>query len=174
MRNYLSKALNKVKKINKKEFLIIFILLLLPNWLRHLAYYVGILKTGGFGFIISYETKQMYDVNAMFLGLLEEVVFSLLFTTLFLGFNELRFLAYAWVFDSFYDCTQVLIYSLTGFTFLSFINLPILTRFIIRELLLPYVIAGPIIAKAWKPNIKKYAVIGFFINLFLIFLTLIF
>ncbi len=174
MKNCLSKALNKVKKINKKEFLIIFILLLLPNWLRHLAYYVGGLKTGGFDFIISYETKQMYNLNAMFLGLLEEILFSFLFTTLFLLFNKLRFFAYAWVFDSFYDCTQVLIYSLTDFTFLSFFNLSILIRFIIRELLLPYVIAGPIIVRMWKPNIKKYAVIGFFINLFLIFLTLIF
>ncbi len=120
---------------------IIFVATLIPNWMRQLSYYIAHKKTGQTSFCESAETLWMMKTNRYYLGWLEEVGFAVLWTLAFL--QGWAFLALGWVFDALQD---VMIASLTPrkSPFKPLGNF--WTRELVREVIIPYFIAGPLLA----------------------------
>ena len=166
----LSKLMNLFKEkigllkqnFNKKDIHILFVLLLIPNILRQIVYFTTFLRTGSYDFIASYETIQFYALGFPYVGVIEEVLIGLVFVSFWIMSSKLRFFAYGWLFDAFFDFVSVFVWSLTGATPLQALGLNHQARFFVREILFSYMIFGPLL---WykKVDIKKFS---FFVTAF--------
>ncbi|MCD6576157.1 MAG: hypothetical protein J7K73_03290 [Nanoarchaeota archaeon] len=144
-------------KVNLKEFATLFVIVLIPEIMRHLAYYFAQLKTNTIGFIASFETRVMYSASFPIAGILEEIIIGFAYITLWFKFRKLRFLTYAWIADVAFDFISVISFILIGATPLQLLGLPLKTRFLLREIIFFYVIIGPLLMK-YKIDIKKFAI----------------
>jgi len=138
----------------KKEFLMFFIIILIPNLFRQVIYFVTFLKTNQVSFIDSFETVAIYSNNSFYLGVLEEIVIGTVYAILWFKFKRLKFLSYAWISDAMYDYLSVLVWVFVGMTPLQLLGLNSIIRFLLREVLFCYVIAGPLLYH-YRANIKK-------------------
>ena len=163
------KFLKPIKeKISKKEYLIFLIILLIPNILRQIIYYTSQLLTNSQDFIVSFETKAIYTLPSFpYLGIIEELIIGLIFALLWFKFRRLKFLSYAWVTDALFDYISVFIFILVGATPLQLLGLPVIIRFLLREVILFYVITGPLLYIK-KVNIKKLSLIYTLIGLLIL------
>jgi len=137
-------------------------LLLLPNILRQILYYTTFLKTNSTAFIVSFETVKIFSTFP-FLGIFEEIVIGIVFALLWFYHKGFKFLSYAWITDALFDYISVIVWFFIGSTPLQLLGLNTLTRFLLREIVLFYLITGPLLAK-FKIDIKKliisYLIIG--------------
>ena len=160
-----------LRKIFWKEFFTLFLILLIPNILRQVIYYIAFSKTNSIDFIASFETKVIYSTFP-FVGIVEEVFIGLVFVFLWFNFSKLKFFSYGWINDAMFDYISVLSWFVFGFTPLQFLGLGQLAEFLVREIVIPYVILGPLMYK-FNLNIKKvsivYALLGIIFAVFLIF-----
>jgi hypothetical protein len=152
----------KLKEIKKEDFLFLFIVVLIPQIIRQVLYRVLNIKFSTVAFIASFETQAIISSNLFYLGILEEIGLTLLFVFLWFSFKRARFLTYGFVFDAFFDYISVAVWVIFGATPLQMLGLAIQARFILRELLFSYVLAGPFLYKL-EVNLKKlsYFVITF-------------
>ena len=159
------------RKIFGKEFFTLFFILLIPNILRQVIYYIAFSRTNSVDFIASFETKIIY-ATFPFIGILEEIFIGLVFVFLWFNFKKLRFFSYGWVNDAMFDYISVMSWFVFGSTPLQFLGLGQLAEFFVREVVIPYVILGPFMYKL-NLNIKKisiiYAAVGTIFAIFLIF-----
>ncbi|MDP6642241.1 MAG: hypothetical protein QGF74_02600 [Candidatus Nanoarchaeia archaeon] len=155
LKNLLGMTLVKYDKVDIFKF---FLIILAPNILRQVLYYVTFLKTNSVGFIVSYETVKIYNTFP-FLGVLEELVIGLVFTFFWFKFIRLRFFAYGWISDAVIDYISVIVWVFLGATPLQFLGLSSIARFFTRELLFSYFIFGVLFFR-YRLNINKL-VIGF-------------
>jgi len=143
--------ISKVKKfffeIPKKEFIILFSFVIIPQLLRQIIYYTTFLQTNSTMFIDSFETKSIYNLGFPIIGFIEELFIGSIFIFLWFKTDKLHFLTYGWIADAFFDILSVFIFVLIGVTPLQIIFEDIKIRFGIREFLLPYFILGPILNK---------------------------
>lgn len=158
------------KNVSKKEFLILFFIIIVPNMLRQVIYYAAFLKTNSIDFIDSFETRLIYG-SFPFIGIFEEIIIAIVFLFLWFNFKRLRFLSYGWVNDALFDFMSVLSWFIYGLTPLQFLGFGIIPRFFIRELILPYIILGPLMYRA-KFDIKKLSVLYGFIGLAVLFMII--
>jgi len=87
----------------------------------------------------------------------EEIILGLVFVTIWFYVKHGKFLAYGWVFDSLFDFISVGAWFLFGVTPLQALGLGAVSRFILREIVFSYVIAGPLLYKL-KLDIKKFSI----------------
>jgi hypothetical protein len=144
------------EKINLKEFAILYTIILIPEVMRHFAYYFAQLKTNSIGFIASYETRAMYSANFPVAGIIEEFIIGLIYIPLWFKFKKLRFLTYAWIADVAFDFLSVISFVLIGATPLQLLGLSSKVRFLLREVIFFYIITGPLLMK-YKIDVKKFA-----------------
>lgn len=144
-----------------------FIFLLLPNILRQIIYYVTFLKTNSTAFIVSFETVKIFSTFP-FLGVLEEIIIGIVFTTLWFYHRGFRFLGYAWITDALFDYISVITWFFIGQTPLQILGLSVMWRFLLREIILFYLITGPLLAR-FKVNITKLIISYFIIGLTFLF-----
>lgn len=159
------------KNLNKKDYFIFLIILLIPNLLRQIIYYSAQILTNSQDFIVSFETKAIYSLPMFpYLGITEELIIGLVYALLWFKFKKLKFLSYAWITDALFDFISVLTFILLGATPLQMLGLSTMVRFLLRELILFYVITGPILYFK-QVNIKKlsliYSIIGLLILSFI-------
>jgi len=89
------KLLKKVDKWpSKKQYLFFLALILIPNLLRQIVYFISFLKTGYTDFIISGETIRIYGSGKFIFGALEEILIGIIFSLLWFKFDRLKFLSY--------------------------------------------------------------------------------
>ncbi|MBL7147916.1 MAG: hypothetical protein ISS82_03765 [Nanoarchaeota archaeon] len=157
------------EKIKIKDFLIFFIIILIPNFLRQINYIVAKHVTGLTTFILSPETQTIYTTGITFSGFIEEMIIGLVFAVLWFKFRKLRWFSYGWIGDAVID----FIYVFTWFSFglVLFSGLSYWTQFFIREILLGYVILGSYMfykkVKIWKWSLFA-SIIGFLLVLIFI------
>ena len=155
----LGKLLKKIDKWpSKKQYLLFLALILIPNLLRQIIYFVSFLKTGSTDFIISGETVKIYSSGKFIFGVLEEILIGIVFSLVWFKFNRLKFLSYGWISDAAFDFLSVLTYFIFGAPILTLLGFNNTWHFLLRELILFYVISGPLLAK-FKVNIKKLVVV---------------
>lgn len=165
----LRKYLSFLRK-NKKPVFIFFILLLLPNILRQVLYYATFLKTNSTAFIVSFETVKIFSTFP-FIGVLEEIVIGIVFTLLWYFHKNFKFLGYAWITDALFDYISVIVWFFVGLTPLQMLGLSVMWRFLLREIILFYVITGPLLAK-FKIDIKRLIVSYLIIGLTFLFVII--
>jgi len=161
-----------LSKISIKEFLGLFLIILIPNILRQVIYYITFLRTNSIDFIDSFETKLIYNTFP-FIGLLEEIIIGIVFVFIWFNFKKLRFFSYGWINDALFDFASVLVWFIFGSTPLQFLGLGIIFRFVIREVIIPYAILGPL-TYSLKLNIKKLSIIYSIIGVLIILIIAIF
>ena len=161
-----------LSKISIKEFLGLFLIILIPNILRQAIYYITFLRTNSIDFIDSFETKLIYNTFP-FIGLLEEIIIGVVFVFIWFNFKKLRFFSYGWINDALFDFVSVLAWFIFGSTPLQFLGLGIISRFVIREVIIPYVILGPL-TYSLKLNIKKLSIIYSVIGILIVLIIAIF
>ena len=161
-----------LSKISIKEFLGLFLIILIPNILRQVIYYITFLRTNSIDFIDSFETKLIYSTFP-FIGLLEEIIIGVVFVFIWFNFKKLRFFSYGWINDALFDFVSVLVWFIFGSTPLQFLGFGIILRFAIREVIIPYVILGPL-TYSLKLNIKKLSIIYSIIGILIISIIAIF
>lgn len=167
--NQLKKYLNFLRK-NKKLVSVFFIFLLLPNLLRQVLYYVTFLKTNSTAFIVSFETVKIFSTFP-FLGVLEEIILGVVFTLLWFYHKGFRFLGYAWITDALFDYISVIVWFFIGQTPLQLLGINVMWRFLLREVILFYLITGPLLAR-FKVNITKLIVSYLIIGLTFLFVII--
>ncbi|GEM_PF-2284468 len=152
----LTEVKNRLLKLKEKETLLLFFIIVVPNILRQVLYYVAQTKTGQVGFIASYETIKIYSVGFPVLGVLEEIGIGVAFIIFWVLSDKLRFFAYGWVFDALFDFISVAVWGIFGATPLQMLGLSHKVRFFIREILFSYIIFGPLL---WykKVNLKLFS-----------------
>ena len=156
-RNTLDKIGYIREKINLKEFATLFVIVLIPEIMRHIVYYLAQLKTNSIDFIASFETRTIYSASFPIAGIFEEILIGLAYITLWFKFKKLRFLTYAWIADVAFDFTSVISFLLIGATPLQLLGLPLKIRFLLREIVFFYLITGPLLMK-YKIDVKKFAI----------------
>lgn len=135
-------------------------LVLIANWLRQVSYYVAYRRYGHYEFCESTETLWFMKQRKWWIGYLEEVGFFLLW--LLFWRIGLRFLMYGWLFDAFQDVAIA--------AFWPRIKLPkynIMQTNVIREVVIPYLIMGPLLAFFALP-VEKLSLIVVVAQLFMI------
>ena len=161
------------KKLNPKSFLILFIIILIPNLLRQVYYFVGVNKFNSIDYIASFETQQIFSSSFPFLGIGEEIIIGLIYIFLWFKFSSSRFLTYGWITDALIDFISVFSWALFSFTPIQLITTNPYVRFFLREILFGYLIFGIIFAKM-KLNVRKmsliYTLIGIVMLIVIIFI----
>ncbi len=160
-----------VIKYNIKDIIKFFLIILAPNILRQVLYYITFLKTNSIDFIVSFETIQIYNIFP-FLGILEEVIIGIIFTFFWFKFIRLRFFAYGWISDALIDYISVLSWVLIGFTPLQLLGLNNIIRFFIREVVLSYLILGLLLYK-YRIKIYKLVLLYIIVGILTLFIVII-
>jgi len=120
----------------------LFITLLLPNLLRQFTYWKAQRKTKSFGFCVSPETRFMQRKKLLpWIGLLEEVLWGLVWVAFW--YAGWQWLAFGWVSDALIDCFVAFAWS-KGVKEPKRLFYKGKQSFFIREILLPYLIIGPL------------------------------
>lgn len=154
------------------NYALLFITALLPNIMRQLVYLKSYKKSGSFGFCVSYETRRMWRNKWLpWSGILEELGWASIWTIFwYLGWEWVIF---GWVSDALLDCAiayswakgkqepKVLFSTPKG---------PSFKTFFLREVLLPYLIIGPVMFLLGV-NIFLYSITAAVIGLILYFKT---
>ena len=161
-----------IKGWSWKEFLILYIIVLIPQIFRQIVYYSAQLKTGSIGFIASLETISIFSSGFPWLGVLEEIIIGIVFITLWFKFRKLKFLTYTWLADVTFDFISVITFIFLGATPLQMLGLPLMARYILRELILFFVIFGPLLYLL-KIDIKKLSIGVLIFGIITFILTLI-
>ena len=168
----LKNILGSKEKASKKKVFLLFLIILIPNVFRQVMYFITSNIHNSTGFITSFETKAIYTMGFPYFGIIEELVIGIVFTYFWFNFKNLRFFAYGWIADAFIDYIFVFSWVLYGFTPLQMLNIPIGIDFILRELVLSYLILG-IITYKLKLNIRKlsafYLLVGIIFLFFIVF-----
>jgi hypothetical protein len=126
-----------------RPFFILFLFLLVPNLLRQIVYYAAAQKTGSIAFIASFETQSIFSSFTFpWLGLGEEILIGLLYTSLYFLFPFLRFLAYGWIGDALIDFLSVFSFLIFGITPLAALGFGSVLHFVLREIVLGYLCLG--------------------------------
>lgn len=133
------------------EYIGLFFTIYLPNVMRQLVYLRSYHKTKTFGFCVSPETRAMHERKWLpWSGFLEEVFWGTAWTIAWLyGY---QWLAFGWVSDALQDC-------IVAYAWSKDIKKPKILfagakgAFFVREVLIPYLIAGPIL---WALGLNIY------------------
>src|SRR3989344_6028980 len=88
------------EKPSLKTFLIFFLIILIPNILRQIYYFVAVNKFNSIDYIASFETQQIFSSSFPFLGICEEIIIGLIYAFLWFKFRPARFLSYGWISDA--------------------------------------------------------------------------
>ncbi len=122
----------------------IFLISLVPNFLRQLVYLKASKKSkkDKFGFCVSPETRWMKEKGYLpYLGFLEEIGWGILWTIFWaLG---IKVFMYGWVSDALFDCIIATLWTYN----IRLKNLHYKEKyaFILREIIIPYVLLGPLV-----------------------------
>jgi len=149
---------SSTKKLTLKTFLIFFLIILLPNIIRQIYYFIATNKFHTIDFIASFETREIFSSSFPFLGIGQEILIGLVYTFLWFKFNPAKFLSYGWISDAFIDFISVFIWVLIGFTPFQLITSNVYLGFFLREILFSYLVFGILFAKL-KLDIRKLSYI---------------
>lgn len=137
---------NPFKKFALKQYFTIFLILLVPACLRHLAYYDTYASTGVYP-SVSPESKAFFDNDMPLMFFVEEALLSSVIALLYFARTEwTRILAFGYLIDPIIDIISSIYTKMTSLIFLP--------NFILRELILPYAVIGLILTFTFK-DLKK-------------------
>jgi len=140
------------------EVFALFGALLVPNIMRQLVYLKSYKKTGTFGFCVSPETRAMHKNKWLpWSGFLEELGWGSLWTFFWFVVGW-QWTAFGWVTDALLDCAIAYSWS-HGKRTPKILYAGTKGSFFVREVLLPYLIIGPIIG-ALGLNIYLYCLVA--------------
>src|SRR4030042_5103314 len=95
--------LKDLRVLTMIEYIALLIVILLPNIMRQLVYYKSFKKSKGFGFCVSYETRDMQKRGWLpWSGILEELGWAAAWTVFW--FFGWQWTAFGWVSDALLDC----------------------------------------------------------------------
>ena len=146
------------EKLNIKTFLIFFLIILIPNILRQIYYFIATNKFQTIDFIASFETREIFSSNFPFIGIGQEILIGLIYAFLWFKFDFARFLSYGWITDAFIDFISVFLWVLIGFTPFQLITQNVYIGFFLREIFFSYLIFGILFYKL-KINLRKLSFI---------------
>ncbi len=130
--------------INKKQttlFLVLFIL----NITRHISYFHAYTLTGIYP-SISPESIAIFTMQKSALYILEELMLSIIMTLIYFYAPKINFLTYGYLIDPIIDIAN----SITVVA----IKTIVLNNFLIREIILNYLVLGIILKKRYKDIFK--------------------
>ncbi len=153
-----------------ETFTILFLLLFTPNIFRHFAYYLVFRKKSSIEHIDSYETRIIYKSGKLpWKGVIEEIILGIVITYLWFNFSYLRFLAFGWLSDALLDVIYSSVFLAIGKTPLMFVAKDLKKRFILRELVIPYLILGPLLYSIFEiDTFALFTIASGAVNLFFI------
>jgi len=126
------------------EYLVLFFSLFTPNVMRQLVYLASYKKTKTFGFFVSPETRSMQAHKWLpWSGILEEIGWGSLWTFFWFVVGW-QWTAFGWVSDALLDCAIAFSYS-RGKRKPRILFAGARGSFFVREILLPYLIIGPVL-----------------------------
>jgi len=125
--------------------IVFYLLLTIPNVIRQVGYYLAYKISHSHGFIVSFETKKFYSEKKFMKGVYEEFILGAVFTLFWYFVPMLKFLAYGWLADAVIDSTITAAWMKTKKTFYEHFTKNEKVRFILREILVPYIILGPLL-----------------------------
>ena len=146
------------EKLSLKSFLILFAIILIPNILRQVYYFVAVNKFNSIDYIASFETQKIFSSSFPFLGIGEEIIIGLVYVFLWYNFSSTRFLAYGWITDALIDFISVFVWVLIGSTPIQLVTSNPYLRFFLREIFFSYLVFGLLLAKL-KLDVKKLSFI---------------
>ena len=146
------------KKPSLKTFLIFFLIILIPNILRQIYYFIVVNKFNSVDFIASFETQKIFSSSFPFLGIGEEIIIGLVYVFLWYNFSSTRFLVYGWITDALIDFISVFVWVLIGFTPIQLVTSNPYLRFFLREIFFSYLVFGILFYKL-KLDIRKLSFI---------------
>lgn len=144
------------------EYLLFYIIILIPNLFRQFNYFSTYSRTGTYIFISSYETRNFFKKKSQLLGIIEEMFLGLTFTLFWFYLPILKFLAYGWLVDALMDSVITSYWIMKEKLLYGFIKNPGF-MFFFRELLVPYLIAGPLLF-ILKADLLMFSALVFFIQ----------
>jgi hypothetical protein len=153
------------------EYVLLYFIILIPNIFRQLVYLKSFKKTRGFGFCVSYETRDMHSKGWLpWSGILEEFLWAGLWTLFWI--NGWQWTAFGWVSDALLDCAIAYSWSKgKRKPRLLFAGRKLKFRsFFVREILLPYLIIGQVLYLLGL-NIIFFSVVSSIIGLILLIKT---
>jgi len=127
------------------EVISIFVLILIPNFLRQVSYYFTLKRTKKYDFCDSFETLKLMKARKFYLGYLEEIAFGIAYTIFYFYLPILSWLAWGWVFDALQDVTLAFYFYKKMENPFKKLASTLLGRELLREIFLPYVLVGPIL-----------------------------
>src|SRR3989344_7657582 len=130
------------EKPSLKTFLIFFLIILIPNILRQIYYFIVVNKFNSVDFIASFETQKIFSSSFPFLGIGEEILIGIAFTFLWFKLRPAKFFAYGWISDAMIDFISVFVWVLIGFTPIQLVTTNPYARFFLREIFFSYLIFG--------------------------------
>ncbi len=120
------------------EIFLFLLMLFLPSFMLEVLYLISSKIHGTLEFVDRPEKKWFIENDIPFCGFLEELNFSFILTFLWYNFEPLRFLCFAYLYSAFQNACIV--------AAKLRINLSSSLRTLVREFIVPYVIAGPILS----------------------------
>ena len=118
---------NLFKKFTLKQYLTIFLILLIPACMRHLAYYDVYQETGVYP-SVSPESQAFFENNMFFMFLVEEALLSAVIGLLYFTKIEwTKILAFGYLIDPIIDITSSIYTKMTSLLFLN--------NFLLREII---------------------------------------
>ncbi len=136
----------KSKEIRRELLFLYFVILIPQIFGRQLFYYVALIITRNPSFIDSFETLWMAKNGFLpWMGIMEEIGIGLFYVFLILIDRRFWFFIYGWIFDSWQDMMTAITWVLWRFDYTHLIAGSFAFREFIREILIPYMIVGPII-----------------------------
>ena len=143
--------------------LILFLTLFVPNVMRQLVYLKSYKKSKSFDFCVSDETRWMNKKGFLpWMGIIEEIGWGILWTIFWL--NGTQWLAFGWISDSLLDCSMA--YAIARKRKIKGLTYGAKGAYVLREVLLPYVITGPILYLLGL-NVLVYSIITTIIGVIL-------
>ena len=142
-----------------KKWVSLFLILLVPNVLRQIVYYVAQLSLGTAAFIASFETQVIFSLGTFpWIGIGQEILIGVVYTALFFFRRPTQLFAYGWIGDAFIDFVMVACFILFGTTPLLALGLGPIARFVVREVVLGYLLIGiPLTLK--QISMKKWSIV---------------
>ena len=134
------------KKFSLEQYFTIFLILLVPACMRHLAYYDVFAETGVYP-SVSPESQAFFENNLFVMFLIEEALLSAVIGLLYFAkLDLLRILAFGYLIDPIIDIISSIYTKMTSIIFLN--------SFLLREIILPYLVIGLLLAWTFK-DLKK-------------------
>jgi len=141
--------------MNRQDWFRLLLILLIPNLLRHVSYFMAYQQTGIYP-SISPESVEIFTRGKILIFIIEELILSGIMSFFYFFDWRTRFLTFGYLCDSLID--------MINSAWVEINNAILMNNFIIRELFIPYIVIGGILMFKIK-DYKKIVPVVYALNL---------